>query len=95
MMTQVRESFVEQFFRVRVISDEGKRRERNFSEGRDFSSFDQRRFGANGYSDTRQGRPESGEGKLEPIRKTVRVGRNDPCPCGSGKKYKHCCGKNA
>ncbi|MCI5615561.1 MAG: SEC-C domain-containing protein [Clostridia bacterium] len=20
-------------------------------------------------------------------------GRNDPCPCGSGKKYKHCCGK--
>ena len=23
-----------------------------------------------------------------------RVGRNDPCPCGSGKKYKNCCGKN-
>ncbi|NCF75308.1 MAG: preprotein translocase subunit SecA [Xanthomonadaceae bacterium] len=23
----------------------------------------------------------------------VKVGRNDPCPCGSGKKYKHCCGK--
>jgi len=23
------------------------------------------------------------------------VGRNDPCPCGSGKKYKKCCGKNA
>jgi uncharacterized protein YecA (UPF0149 family) len=22
-----------------------------------------------------------------------RVGRNDPCPCGSGKKYKKCCGK--
>ena len=21
----------------------------------------------------------------------VRIGRNDPCPCGSGKKYKHCC----
>ena len=25
----------------------------------------------------------------------VKVGRNDPCPCGSGKKYKNCCGKNA
>ena len=24
----------------------------------------------------------------------VQVGRNDPCPCGSGKKYKNCCGKN-
>src|SRR5271157_1044572 len=27
---------------------------------------------------------------------TKKVGRNDPCPCGSGKKYKHCCqGKDA
>ena len=25
---------------------------------------------------------------------TVQVGRNDPCPCGSGKKYKNCCGRN-
>ena len=25
--------------------------------------------------------------------KTVKIGRNDPCPCGSGKKYKNCCGK--
>lgn len=29
------------------------------------------------------------------IRKPHKIGRNDPCPCGSGKKYKHCCGKNA
>lgn len=28
-------------------------------------------------------------------KKTKKVGRNDPCPCGSGKKYKNCCGKNA
>ncbi len=28
------------------------------------------------------------------VRTTPKVGRNDPCPCGSGKKYKHCCGKN-
>lgn len=28
----------------------------------------------------------------QPIRNTVKVGRNDPCPCGSGKKYKHCHG---
>ncbi|MBW1893780.1 MAG: YchJ family protein [Deltaproteobacteria bacterium] len=27
------------------------------------------------------------------IRSTPKVGRNDPCPCGSGKKYKKCCGK--
>lgn len=28
------------------------------------------------------------------IVKGAKVGRNDPCPCGSGKKFKHCCGKN-
>ena len=27
------------------------------------------------------------------IRKPKKVGRNDPCPCGSGKKYKYCCGR--
>lgn len=27
------------------------------------------------------------------IRKEKKIGRNEPCPCGSGKKYKHCCGK--
>ena len=31
--------------------------------------------------------------KLEPIKSAARVGRNDPCPCGSGKKYKKCCGR--
>lgn len=37
--------------------------------------------------------------KIEKSSKTVikppKVGRNDPCPCGSGKKYKKCCGANA
>ena len=27
------------------------------------------------------------------VRKPKKVGRNDPCPCGSGKKYKYCCGR--
>ncbi len=29
------------------------------------------------------------------VREGKKIGRNDPCPCGSGKKYKQCCGKNA
>lgn len=36
------------------------------------------------------------EGNIAPktvVRAGPKVGRNDPCPCGSGKKYKHCCGK--
>ncbi|QXM05197.1 preprotein translocase subunit SecA [Crassaminicella indica] len=36
--------------------------------------------------------PDAPVGK-KPVTKEKRVGRNDPCPCGSGKKYKKCCGK--
>ncbi len=32
-------------------------------------------------------------GARKPVVKDVKIGRNDPCPCGSGKKYKRCCGK--
>ena len=31
----------------------------------------------------------------EPAKAAARHGRNDPCPCGSGRKYKKCCGANA
>ena len=34
------------------------------------------------------------EQKREPIRAQKTVGRNDPCPCGSGKKFKNCHGRN-
>lgn len=34
------------------------------------------------------------KGKVIDMPKRTKVGRNAPCPCGSGKKYKHCCGKN-
>ena len=34
------------------------------------------------------------EGPAVPKRAAKSVGRNDPCPCGSGKKYKNCCGRN-
>jgi preprotein translocase subunit SecA len=41
----------------------------------------------------------AGAGDRQPVQRVVRtsakVGRNDPCPCGSGKKYKKCCGVNA
>jgi preprotein translocase subunit SecA len=33
------------------------------------------------------------EAKAKPVRTGPKVGRNDPCPCGSGKKYKQCCGR--
>lgn len=47
-----------------------------------------------------QPQPEQKKAEKPFVQKTVvnetqKIGRNDPCPCGSGKKYKNCCGKNA
>ena len=40
------------------------------------------------------GGSESAPAKKAPVKADKKVGRNDPCPCGSGKKYKACCGAN-
>ncbi|WP_286952643.1 MULTISPECIES: preprotein translocase subunit SecA [Aminobacterium] len=88
MMGRVRESISELAFRVTVVSEETHRSpdRQSLRESRDFAM------------PIPSGEvPGAGVGteKHQPIRKGPKVGRNDPCPCGSGKKYKYCCGKNA
>jgi preprotein translocase subunit SecA len=41
---------------------------------------------------TTQGKAGEAQNKSQPVKSQNKVGRNDPCPCGSGKKYKKCCG---
>lgn len=53
-------------------------------EMRTWASFNQERFDD----------ATSGDLKAKTIVKEAKIGRNEPCPCGSGKKYKKCCGKN-
>ena len=89
MMERVRESVAELSFRVRVASDRGDGSDRSrHQEGREFILP----FGPS------QEEPSSmvsgGERSPQPVKKGPKTGRNDPCPCGSGKKYKHCCGRN-
>ncbi|MFO7842131.1 MAG: preprotein translocase subunit SecA [Fidelibacterota bacterium] len=52
-------------------------------------------FGAGAGNPQVPAQPNAPEaGKKEPVRRTQpKIGRNDPCPCGSGKKYKNCCGR--
>ena len=47
----------------------------------------------NPYSDLEDFRPRVGKrtGTIIPVRTERKIGRNERCPCGSGKKYKHCC----
>ena len=53
--------------------------------------LDMSRFNT-GRTEQRPGHPE--ERKVQPVRVDKKVGRNDPCPCGSGKKFKNCHGMN-
>ncbi len=46
------------------------------------------------YSEEEQHRLYMEQKKSGTIVKPKKIGRNDPCPCGSGKKYKYCCGRN-
>jgi len=50
-------------------------------------------FGGTGGEERMEAPPE-GEIQITFVREGPKVGRNDPCPCGSGKKYKKCCGNN-
>jgi preprotein translocase subunit SecA len=48
-----------------------------------------------GKADFEGAREEDTTGEVAPSKKSsAKIGRNDPCPCGSGKKYKKCCGKD-
>lgn len=77
------------FFYRPVIADDSqthKPARRNIQEGRG-------RMPPESGSRQQETAEGSGEAKVTTVRRTTpKVGRNDPCPCGSGKKYKKCCG---
>jgi len=50
--------------------------------------------GSDSSSSTTTTTSTAAKGKTKPAQAKKKPGRNDPCPCGSGKKYKNCCGKN-
>ena len=66
----------------------------NNEEKTDFSKYRTEKDDSSGGSDTsKAGATDTRERRAEPVRVEKKVGRNDPCPCGSGKKYKSCHGK--
>jgi len=72
------------------VKEAQRRRQVDMSKYRasksDFSQYSSTGGGGGGAPDKNQ--------KVEPVRVEKKVGRNDPCPCGSGKKYKQCHGLN-
>jgi preprotein translocase subunit SecA len=103
---RVEDSVIKTLFRLEVASEgelaqERKRRERQVSppqlvaSGAPFSAFGgaSTNTSSAGMKPVTTGRSPGGPPGILPIVRThPKVGRNDPCPCGSGKKYKKCCG---
>ena len=78
MMERVKDTFSSQVFRVKIMTEEFKSREREMKMEKQEFSLSQSQ---------KQGQAPA------PVHKLPKVGRNDPCPCGSGKKYKYCHGR--
>ena len=78
MMERVKDTFTEQIFRVRVMTERARTERRMQLERPEFSA-----------AHTSTNAPAA---PRQPL-KVAKVGRNDPCPCGSGKKYKYCHGR--
>lgn len=95
MLVRVRESITEFALRVSVATKEEPRAEnrKKWREGRD--PFDVPSAGGSAYNDEMENPGAIATArKTQPIVNAAKIGRNDPCPCGSGKKYKQCCGRD-
>ncbi len=76
------------------ISDPSQVREAEASRRTDMSKYSTQKSDMPEMSGGQDGSPQSKEPqRAQPVRVEKKVGRNDPCPCGSGKKYKNCHGK--
>jgi len=88
MIDEIRFDMASLVVRVKINTEEGERRERIRVIGGNASHSSVSTF----QNTNMQGR--NTPDKVQIVRSMPKVGRNDPCPCGSGKKYKHCCGRN-
>ena len=77
------------------ISDPNQVQEARAVQHTDRSQYQEQKSEAGSLSSGggEQGGEQQPQKKMEPIRHGPKVGRNDPCPCGSGKKYKQCHGR--
>ena len=90
MLVQIREGITEFALKVSVVNKEKEKSRTNWIESRDALEIPD----TFGYSEDMEnpGTLATAQ-KTQPIVNVNKVGRNDPCPCGSGKKYKQCCGR--
>ena len=96
MINSIKEEFVKFCYNVTVETRTERKNILGTGEGRKDEYHDEDIPDAGGGEMPQQTAVPERERKQEPVRRDApKIGRNDPCPCGSGKKYKHCCGRNS
>ena len=92
LLTEIRNDVVSFAFKFFPQAPEEIQRQRKKSAGRIMAMKES----TDNIGMSNQERQRGGEqvaGKPQPVQVQEKIGRNDPCPCGSGKKYKHCHGR--
>lgn len=97
LMENIRASILNTLFKISYSGNDASQQQTEVKEDKlKFSGADDQveQFGAvKNMQDNAQSNKQGETIKQQPIVNKDTVGRNDPCPCGSGKKYKKCCGK--
>ncbi len=101
MNAWIRDDIIKYLFALEVREEDGTalvdQRDLNYTHGDEVTAYDlaqeqgQKQQQQRQRQQAQQPQQEAEEVKQEPIVKEEEPGRNDPCPCGSGKKYKNCC----
>ncbi len=86
MINAIQEEAISMIFRVGIKTNLEHKSVGKTTAGKSINRAQRRKTGSSS-QETAQANPK------EPIKVEKKVGRNEPCPCGSGKKYKNCCGK--
>jgi len=96
MIEEIRQEIASRLHLIRIQMAEKRPQNRSIGANANASHNSMNSFGASASSPQRANRSpnESSPEGATVVRSQPKVGRNDPCPCGSGKKYKHCHGRN-
>ncbi|MDI6778409.1 MAG: preprotein translocase subunit SecA [Patescibacteria group bacterium] len=90
LMGTIRSAVITNIFKVGIVKEEPAPQKNVLEEAKYQGAQEQpAQFGAASDTQKEKSVPTGGQ----TIRNKTEIGRNDPCPCGSGKKYKKCCGK--
>jgi preprotein translocase subunit SecA len=91
LMENMRGTIVRTIFKISMVSSEPQIQAETVPKNVQYQGAEENtvQFGA---AQTQENKTGEAPTPQKPIINKNKVGRNDPCPCGSGKKYKHCCG---